>query len=110
MLLSCPSLDRNSVSVLTESTPTGVTNVAWEAYNDGDEARPPPHAPRARHGRRRFVGRHLGPLRAGGTEAAAGRVRLLRAAARLREGADEALRRALRLRRRRGRYRRGRAD
>src|SRR5215213_2419463 len=107
MLLSCPSLDRNSVSVSPESTPTGVTNVAWEAYNDGDDARPPPSAPPARRRCGGVAGRYVGALGAAGIEAAARRVRLVRAAARLREGADEAVRRALRLRRRRDHHRHG---
>ena len=79
----------------------GVTNPTCVAYNECDEAQSTRRVPRGAGGRlgRRRGGNDRRNGRSGSEQAAADGVRLLRPAARLREDADEALRRPLRLRR-----------
>ena len=93
-----PALVRAVFPAAQNATPSGVTIVASEAYNQGDEARSTPGADRAGGRRGRRPGGHLRPLGSSGGEAEADLVRHLRPAARLREGAGEAVRRPVRLR------------
>ena len=82
--LDPPSSDR-VVPIRDKCHTYGVTNVAWTAYNQGDEACSPSRSGRAGRRRRRRAGRHLGALGPAGVQAAPRGVRLVRPAARLRE-------------------------